>query len=95
MWSVDCAQIKYWQTLIFNLGITRPQCDSISLSNVGLVSFNGCMAQLLETYLTLHMTCHGVECSILIAVAIFDNTLSGVFLWNFKMSGYGIQWNPW
>ena len=53
------------------------------------------MAQVLECSLTLHMTSRGVECSILDGVAIFDNIFNGVFSWNFNMSGYGIQWNPW
>ena len=55
---------------------------------------NGHIAQLLECSLSLHVMCHGVECSKLDNVTIFDNTSDGVFSWNFNMSGYGIQWNP-
>ena len=40
------------------------------------------------------MTCCGVECSIVDVVAIFGGTVSGVFLQEFQMSDYRIQWNP-
>jgi len=82
------AQIKHQRLPMLNLGITRGQQNLLRSVNCVLI-VAWCSCKIVHSF--MHMTCHGVECSILHADAIFDNWC---FLYGISVEFHGIQWNP-